>query len=138
LHFVRPKAGAIWVYAVSGLTIANCHIENIEPTVEFGMQAGVTGALSGGIGVYADPHPPSKANPGRPENFSGTPAIFSNDIDMGAHLVPYLWASSYSAPTCPRIMRWTSTFLEITFGTSRNPRSTSVLSADEHMWSGTR
>src|SRR5579862_9180031 len=84
LHFVRPKAGAIWVYAVGGLTIANCRIENVEPTVEFGMQAGVSGALSGGIGVFADPHPPGNANPGKPENFSGTLAILNNDIDMGA------------------------------------------------------
>jgi hypothetical protein len=84
VHFVRPTAGAIWVYAVSGLTIANCRIENVEPTLEFGTQAGVAGALSGGIGVYADPHPPSKANPGTPQNFSGTLSIVGNDIDMGA------------------------------------------------------
>jgi hypothetical protein len=84
LHFVRSKAGAIWVYAVGGLMIANCRIENVEPTVEFGMQAGVSGALSGGIGIYADPHPPSNANPGKPENFSGNLLILNNDIDMGA------------------------------------------------------
>ncbi len=84
LHFVRPKAGAIWVYAVSGMTISHCRIESVEPTVEFGMQANLASALSGGIGVYADPAPPSAARPGRPENFSGTLAILHNDIDMGA------------------------------------------------------
>jgi len=84
LRIFRPKAGAIWVYAIGSLTIANCRIENVEPTVEFGMQGGVSGALSGGIGVCADPHPPSNANPGKPGNFSGTLAILNNDIDMGA------------------------------------------------------
>ena len=84
LYFVRPKAGAIWVYAVGNLTIANCRIENVDPTVEFGMQAGVSGAISGGSGIYADPHPPSNGNPGKPENFSATLAILDNDIDMGA------------------------------------------------------
>ena len=84
LHFVRPKAGAIWVYGVSGLTIANCRIEGVEPTVEFGMQANQTSALSGGIGVFGDPAPPNRMRPGLPENFSGTLTIVNNDIDMGA------------------------------------------------------
>jgi hypothetical protein len=84
LHFVGPKAGAIWVYAVSGLTISNCRIESVEPTTEFAMQANVAGTLSGGIGVYGDPAPPSVTRPGHPENFSGTLAIVNNDIDMGA------------------------------------------------------
>jgi hypothetical protein len=84
LHLVHPKAGAIWVYAVSGLTISNCRIESVEPTLEFGMQAAQTSAVSGGIGVYGDPAPPNRMRPGHPENFSGTLAIVNNDIDMGA------------------------------------------------------
>jgi hypothetical protein len=54
------------------LTIAGCRIESLEPTVEFGIEAGQASALSG------------KANPGKPENFSGTLAILNNDIDVGA------------------------------------------------------
>jgi hypothetical protein len=84
LHFIRPKAGAIWVYAVSGLTISNCRIEGVEATAEFGTQANVSGPLSGGIGVYGDPAPPGMARPGHPKNFSGTLKIVNNDIDMGA------------------------------------------------------
>src|SRR5581483_825275 len=30
LHFVRPTAGAIWIYAVSGLLVTGCRIENID------------------------------------------------------------------------------------------------------------
>jgi hypothetical protein len=84
LHFVHPKAGAIWVYAVSGLTISNCRIESVEPTAEFGTQANQTSALSGGICVFGDPSPPNMTRPGHPENFSGTLTIVNNDIDMGA------------------------------------------------------
>lgn len=84
LHFVAPKAGAIWVYGVSGVTISNCRIEGVEATSEFGAQANVAGLLSGGIGVYGDPAPPSMTRPGHPENFSGTLTIANNDIDMGA------------------------------------------------------
>jgi hypothetical protein len=84
LRFIGPKAGAIWVYGVSGLTISDCRIENVQPTAEFGAQANVAGPLSGGIGVYGDPAPPSVNRPGHPENFSGTLTIANNDIDMGA------------------------------------------------------
>ena len=84
LHFVAPKAGAIWVYAVGGLTIANCRIESLQPTAEFGMQAGQANPLAGAIFVGADPHPPNAATPGSPGNFSGTLAILNNDIDVGA------------------------------------------------------
>ena len=84
LHFVAPKAGAIWVYAAGGLTIANCRIESLQPTAEFGMQAGQANPLAGAIFVGADPHPPNAVNPGMPGNFSGTLAILNNDIEVGA------------------------------------------------------
>jgi hypothetical protein len=82
LHFVRPKSGAIWVYAAGGLSITGCRIEGPQPTAEQGALAGQTSPASVGILVTADPHPPSTANPGKPENFSGTLTIADNDIDM--------------------------------------------------------
>ncbi len=84
LHFVGPKAGAIWVYGASGLTISGCRIEGVEATAEFATQANVAGLLSGGIGVFGDPAPPNRNRPGHPENFSETLSIANNDIDMGA------------------------------------------------------
>jgi hypothetical protein len=82
LHFIGPKAGAIWVYAVSGLSVANCRIEGVISTAEFGVQAGLSTTLAGGIGVFGDAHPPSANFPGRPENFSGSMEIVNNYIDM--------------------------------------------------------
>jgi hypothetical protein len=82
LRFVRPRGGAIWIYAVRGLAIANCRIEGVEATAEFGMQAGQTSALANGVFVGGNPRPPSVSQPGQPENFSGALAIRNNDIDM--------------------------------------------------------
>ena len=84
LHFVRPRAGAIWIYAVGGLSVTGCRIESIEPTVQFAIDAGQAGSVSNAIFVGADPHPPSPTQLGKPENFSGTLAILNNDIDVGA------------------------------------------------------
>jgi len=84
LHFVRPLANAIWVHSAGGLLVAGCRIESVQPTLEFGMEAGQANPLSGAIFVGADPHPPNAANPGAPENFSGKLAILNNDIDVGA------------------------------------------------------
>ena len=83
LHFVRPKAGAIWIYAVSGLAVTGCRIESVEPSAIFGNEAGQPGPLAAAIFVGANPHPPSAAEPGRPENFSGTLAFLNNEIDVG-------------------------------------------------------
>jgi hypothetical protein len=83
LHFVRPIGGAMWVYAVSGLAVIGCRIENIEPSAAFGMEAGQAGPVSTAIFAGADPHPPSATQLGKPENFSGTMAILNNDIDVG-------------------------------------------------------
>lgn len=84
LHFVRPSAGAIWIYSSGGLTVTGCKIENVQPTAEFGMQGGQPNPVSVAIFAGSDVHPPSAANPGVPENFSGTLAILNNDIDVGA------------------------------------------------------
>ena len=71
LRFIRPKARAIVVYAVSGLVIASCKIEGVEPL------------LHNGIGIHiATGGLPSPANPGKPENISGTLLIINNDIDV--------------------------------------------------------
>jgi hypothetical protein len=86
LHFVRPKSGAIWIYSVGGLLIRGCHIERVQPSVEFGMEGGQTNAVAAAIFAGADPHPPNAINPGTPGDFSGTLAILNNDIDVGGGL----------------------------------------------------
>jgi len=88
LHFVRPRAGAIWIYAVGGLSVTGCRIESIEPTVQFAIDAGQAGSVSNAIFVGADPHPPSPTQLGKPENFSGTLAFLNNDIDEGVGTTP--------------------------------------------------
>lgn len=84
LHFLRPSAGAIWVYAVSELTITNCRMESLQPTAEFAMQGGIATPLAGAIFVSADAHPAGGSFPGQPGNFYGTLAIINNDFDVGA------------------------------------------------------
>ncbi len=84
LHFVRPMSGAIWIYSVGGLLISGCHIESVQPSVEFGVEAGQPSAVSTAIFAGADPHPPNPTNPGSPGDFAGTLAILNNDIDVGA------------------------------------------------------
>jgi hypothetical protein len=74
LHFVRPKLDAINVFAVSGLVIASCRIEGVEP---------LPNAPRAGIAVNTSFNPPTAAQPGQPENISGTLLIFNNDIDVG-------------------------------------------------------
>jgi hypothetical protein len=103
LRFVGPKAGAIWVYAVAGLSIANCRIEGVISTAEFGVQAGVGGTnLAGGIAVFGDPHPPSVNFPGHPENFSGGMEIVNNYIDMaGQPAALHLGITFFSVGTSP-------------------------------------
>jgi hypothetical protein len=72
LRFIHPKAEAISVSAVSGLVIASCKIEGVEPLDHY----------SDGIGIYTTPGLPTPTNPGKPENISGTLLITNNDIDM--------------------------------------------------------
>jgi hypothetical protein len=88
LRFVGPKAGAIWVFAVSGLSVANCRIEGVISTAEFGVQVGVSTTVAVGIGVFGNPHPPTANFPGHPENFSGSMEIVNNYIDMAGQPGP--------------------------------------------------
>jgi hypothetical protein len=73
LRFIRPKGDAINVSAVSGLVVASCKIEGVEPV----------GPGSDGIAIATAFAPPSPAQPGHPENVSGTLLIVNNDIDVG-------------------------------------------------------
>ncbi len=78
LRFVRPKAGAIQVNAVSGLTIADCRIEGVEPVANPDLRGVRVGM---GIGVSTLRIHPTLAEPGQPENISGILSIINNDID---------------------------------------------------------
>jgi hypothetical protein len=69
LRFIRPKGDAIFVYAVSGLMIASCKIDG-------------TGNGGDGIDIVTSDSTPKPANPGHPENISGTLLIVNNDIDL--------------------------------------------------------
>jgi hypothetical protein len=69
LHFVRPTARAVRVYAVSGLVIASCKIESV------GINAG------GSVGIEINTGGTS-TTPGKAENVSGKILIVNNDIDM--------------------------------------------------------
>ncbi len=40
LHFVHPKAGAIWIFAVDGITVSGCRTEDKEPSMDFGCKRG--------------------------------------------------------------------------------------------------
>jgi hypothetical protein len=79
LHFIRPRGDAIFVYAVSGLVIASCKIEGVDPLPAIGGSEGIDIATSGGI--------PMPTNPGKPENISGTLVIADNDIDVAGGTV---------------------------------------------------
>jgi len=72
LRFIRPKGDAIFVYAVSGLVIASCKIEGLEPLLGGGE----------GIDIVTSPGIPMPTNPGKPESISGTLVIADNDIDL--------------------------------------------------------
>ena len=72
LRFIRPRGDAIFVYAVSGLVIASCKIEGLEPLLGGGE----------GIDIVTSPGIPMPTNPGKPENISGTLVIADNHIDL--------------------------------------------------------
>lgn len=83
LRFVRPKGGAVWSYAVNGLTIADCRFDGIEPSVLFAGYAGIRHPLAGAIFIGSNPAPPKRGQEGLPENNSGTLAIVNNQIEVG-------------------------------------------------------
>jgi hypothetical protein len=72
LRFIRPKGSAVLVYSVSGLVIASCRIEGVEP---------VLGGAAG-IAIITLSGTPSPTKPGKPENISGTLWIVDNDLDL--------------------------------------------------------
>lgn len=74
LRFVRPKGGAIWVYAVSGLVITACRIEGVDASAEFASYLPTANPFASPIWVTLS----------KPENYSGTLLISNNDIDAGA------------------------------------------------------
>jgi hypothetical protein len=75
LRFIHPKAEAIAVSAVSGLVIASCKIEGVEP-----LNGGSDGIGIVTTGPLSPPNP--NTNPGKPENISGTLLIANNEIDV--------------------------------------------------------
>lgn len=78
LRFVRSANSAILVYAVNGLVVASCSIDDVtplpnSPIVQF---SGIT--LDG-----SDMAPtPSLTQPGHPQNFSGKILILNNKLDL--------------------------------------------------------
>ena len=73
LRFIRPKGDAINVSAVSGLVVASCKIEGVEPVDH----------LSTGIVIdTVRTSLPSPTLPGHPEYVSGTLLIVNNDINV--------------------------------------------------------
>src|SRR5215470_14247761 len=72
LRFIRPKSSAILVYSVSGLVIASCKIEGLEPLLGGGS----------GIAIVTSPGVPNLMNPGKPEKISGALLIVNNDLDL--------------------------------------------------------
>jgi hypothetical protein len=78
LRFVRPKGGAIEVNVVSGLVIADCRVEGIEPISSQDLAGAGVGI---GIGISTTRKPPTPAEPGQPENISGALSIVNNYID---------------------------------------------------------
>src|SRR5258705_9590323 len=55
LRFVRPKAAAIWVYAVNGLVIAGSRFERVEPSAEVSKYGRVTHPVATAIWVGVNP-----------------------------------------------------------------------------------
>jgi hypothetical protein len=73
LRFVLPKRNAVFVYAASGLVIANCRIEGMEPVNQ----------TATAIAINTSGDVPTPSRPGHPENISGTLLVVNNDIDVG-------------------------------------------------------
>ncbi len=76
LHFVNPTSAAIDVSAVSGLVIASCWIEGVQPLnhQSNGIAITTTFGLPNGL--------PTPGQPGKPERVSGSLLIVDNDIDL--------------------------------------------------------
>ena len=83
LRFVRPKGGAVWSYAVNGLTIADCRFDGIEPSVLFAGYAGIKHPLAGAILIGSNPTPPRPGQEEHPANNHGAFLILNNQLDVG-------------------------------------------------------
>jgi hypothetical protein len=83
LRFVRPKGGAIWTYAVNGLTIDGCRVEGVEPSAAVREYAGIGHPVATAIFVGSNPVPPKPGQDEQAENNSGALLILNNDIDVG-------------------------------------------------------
>jgi len=77
LRFIRPRQGAILVYAVSGLVIASCKIEE-------------SGSFPDYMAIEIDTSG-TQNPPGKPEKVSGTILIANNDIDSAGLLPIIIW-----------------------------------------------
>lgn len=73
VRFVRPTTNAIFVYAVSGLTVASCEIDGIVP---------LANTTSTGIKIATVASVPTPRSPGKPQNVSGTLQILNNRMDI--------------------------------------------------------
>ena len=66
------------------MIIADCRIEGLEASAEFGGYAGaIRNALATAIFVGSNPVPPKTGQKEHPENDSGWLSILDNDIDVG-------------------------------------------------------
>jgi hypothetical protein len=74
LRFIRPTNEAIFVFAVSNLTIASCKVEGIVPLSGYPANGAIDLNTSGSI--------PSPTQPGHPEYISGSLVIANNAIDL--------------------------------------------------------
>ena len=83
LRFVRPKENAIVVIAVSGLVIANCRIDGVEPLPDPTNPTGAKFASAISVITTANLLAPSATQPGQPEKVSGRLLIFDNDMNVG-------------------------------------------------------
>jgi hypothetical protein len=81
LRFVRPIETAISAFAVSGLVIASCRIEGVEPLPSPATPTGTP--LGVGITIDTTLDSPTPDRPAQPQNISGSLLILNNDIDVG-------------------------------------------------------
>src|SRR5712692_6409462 len=80
LRFIRPRRLAISVFAVSGLVIAHCRIEQVESLPMRSTPEGVLVSTAILVTTTSNVRPTAD-QPGQPENVSGALSIFDNNID---------------------------------------------------------
>jgi hypothetical protein len=80
LRFAHPRRFAIFVDAVSGLTIESCIVESVDPLPPPGNPTGLT--FVSGIYVSTQMDGPNRERTGKPENVSGNLSIRNNQISV--------------------------------------------------------